>query len=66
MPELNGWYVYADFCSGRVWAVNTADESPAVLLAKTGLPITSFGELPDGELLILTFADAIYRLQRGA
>ena len=45
--------------------MNTADESPAVLLAKTGLPITSFGELPDGELLILTFADAIYRLQRG-
>ena len=65
MPELDGWYVYGDFCSGRVWAVNTADESPAVLLAKTGLPITSFGELPDGELLILTFADAIYRLQRG-
>jgi hypothetical protein len=64
MPELDGWYVYGDFCSGRIWAVNTADSSPAVLLADTGLPIASFGELPNGELLVLTFANAVYRLQR--
>ena len=62
MPELDGWYVYGDFCSGRIWAVNAADSSPAVLLADTGLPIASFGELPDGELLVLTFAHAVYRL----
>jgi glucose/arabinose dehydrogenase len=66
MPELNGWYLYGDFCSGRVWAVNTADDSPPVLLTDTGLPIASFGELPDGELLVLTFENVIYRLQRGS
>ncbi len=65
MPEVNGWYVYGDFCSGRIWAVNTADDSPPVLLAETGHPITSFGELPDGELLVLTFANAVYRLAGG-
>ncbi len=64
MPELNGWYVYGDFCSGRIWAVNTADDSPPVLLTDTGLPIASFGELPDGQLLVLTFENVIYRLQR--
>jgi glucose/arabinose dehydrogenase len=64
MPELDGWYVYGDFCSGRIWALNTSDDSPPVLLADTGLPIASFGELPDGELLVLTFENAIYRLQR--
>ena len=64
MPELDGWYVYGDFCSGRIWAVNTADSSEPVLLADTGLPIASFGELPDGELLVLTFDNAIYRLAR--
>ena len=64
MPELDGWYVYGDFCSGRIWAVNTADDSNPVLLAETGLPIASFGELPDGELLVLTFANAVYRLAR--
>ncbi len=64
MPELDGWYVYGDFCSGLIWAVNTADDSSPVLLAETGLPIASFGELPDGELLVLTFANAVYRLAR--
>lgn len=64
MPELDGWYVYGDFCSGRIWAVNTADDSPPVLLAETGLPIASFGELSDGELLALTFENAVFRLQR--
>ena len=64
MPELTGWYVYGDFCSGNVWAVNTADDSDAVLLAATGQPIASFGELPSGELLAVTFANAIFRLER--
>ena len=63
MPELNGWYVYGDFCSGRIWAANTAGDSLPVLLVETGQPIASFGELPDAELVALTFADAIYRLQ---
>jgi len=64
MPELNGWYVYGDFCSGKIWAVNTAGSAAPVLLADTGKPIASFGELPDGELLVLTFANAVYKLAR--
>ncbi len=64
MPELNGWYVYGDYCSGKVWAVDTADDSWPILLVDTGLPIASFGKLPDGELLALTFENAAYRLQR--
>ncbi len=64
MPELVGWYVYGDFCSGNIWAVNTADGSAPVLLAQTGLPISSFGQLPSGELLALTFNNAIFRLER--
>jgi hypothetical protein len=64
MPELNGWYVYGDYCSGRVWAANTSDDSAPVLLADSGLSIASFGELPDGELLALTFENAIFRLER--
>ncbi len=65
MPELDGWFVYGDFCNGRIWAVNTADDSsPPVLLTETGHAISSFGELPDGELVVLTFDRAVYRLER--
>jgi glucose/arabinose dehydrogenase len=64
MAELYGWYVYGDFCSGRIWAANTADNSDPVLLADTGLPVASFGQLAGGELVALAFDKAIYRLQR--
>ena len=64
MPELNGWYVYGDYCRGTIWAVNTADDSPPVLLAESDRLITTFGELPDGELLALTLGGQIFRLQR--
>ena len=64
LPELDGWYVYGDFCSGKIWAANTADESEPVLLAETGLPIASFAELPDGEIVALTFGNEIALLER--
>ena len=67
LPELRGWYVYGDFCTGKVWAANTAGESDPVLLLDSGLMISSFGELPDGELLILSYenaGDGIYALER--
>jgi hypothetical protein len=64
MPELNGYYIYADFYDGRIWAVNTLDSSAAILLVDTPYNISSFAELPDGDLLVLTFNNAIYRLRR--
>jgi len=63
MPELYGWYVFADYCSGRIWAVNSAVPSGAeVQLFDSPYSIASFAERPDGELLVLTFENAIYRL----
>ncbi len=62
MPELYGWYIYGDYCSGRIWAANAGDDSSPVLLADTSVAISSFAELPNGELLVLTFNNAIYRL----
>jgi glucose/arabinose dehydrogenase len=62
LPEIYGWFVYADYCSGRIWAVNPADSSSPVQLVDTNFSIVSFAERPDGELLVLTFSNAIYRL----
>ncbi len=64
MPELYGWYVYGDFYTGRIWAVNTLDNSAAVLLTDEQVLIASFAELPDGELLIVSYTDGIYQLAR--
>jgi glucose/arabinose dehydrogenase len=61
MPELDGWYIYADAYSGRFWAVNTVDTNAPVQLLDTIEFIYSFAELADGELLVLTLS-GIYRL----
>jgi glucose/arabinose dehydrogenase len=65
MPETRGWYVYGDFCSGNIWAVNTGDSaSRPVRMATSGLPITSFMQGKDGELYLVTFANAVYKIVR--
>ena len=65
MPELRGWYVYGDFCSGRVWAVDARSDSGAVIpLADTNLPIASFAQDNAGELYLVTFANQVAKLVR--
>jgi uncharacterized repeat protein (TIGR03806 family) len=50
IPELAGHYVYADFSSGRIWAL--FEEGPRLLL-ESGLAISAFAEDHDGELLVM-------------
>jgi glucose/arabinose dehydrogenase len=67
MPALAGNYLYADFCSGKVWgAVRGKDGAwSSRLLLDSNYMITSFGEDDEGELYI-THRDkkdgAVYRL----
>jgi glucose/arabinose dehydrogenase len=63
MPELRGWYVYGDFGSGKVWAVDASTDTGApVELMDTDVPIASFAEDPAGELYIVGFDNTIYRI----
>lgn len=49
-PSLMGKYVFADFCSGNVWALafDGVSERLATLLFKNNLQITWFGRALDG------------------
>ena len=65
LPELVGQYVFADYCSGLIWTLDAANPSAQpVLIIDSEHHISSFAELPDGELLVLTFSNAIFRLGR--
>jgi glucose/arabinose dehydrogenase len=57
IPSLYGWYLFADFCGGWVRAVPSDDPTrePVELVTDAG-NIVSFGELEDGELMVLTSA----------
>lgn len=63
-PDLEGLYLFADWCSGLVWGLRPVeDEFVAVLLADVAAPIVSFAEGNDGELLVLDFAGRILRVR---
>jgi glucose/arabinose dehydrogenase len=63
VPELRGRYLYADFCTGHVWAL-PADGKPQ----RHGKPVasvpgpSSFGEDHAGELYITSFDGGLYKL----
>ena len=67
IPTLRGYYVYADFSSGRIWALawNGAGlcAAPIDLSAQFTVDgsITSFGEDSAGELYVLT-TRGVYRI----
>ncbi len=65
VPELYGTYVYGDFCSGRIWGLRQEGSGwTSAELLQSGLSISSFGEGDDGELYVVDYGGAIYRIQR--
>lgn len=65
LPYLYGAYIYGDFCSGRIWALQHDGQRVLgnVMLADTSLQISSFGEDAAGELYILSFDGRIYQMK---
>jgi hypothetical protein len=57
VPALVGQYLYADYCSGRIWAAQGAGADPWVSteLGATGYAITTFGEDEAGELYFANY-----------
>lgn len=64
IPDLNGYYIYGDFISGRIWALDKVSEASVdnKLLLETGLNIASFGTDQSNELYICSFDGNIYKL----
>ena len=51
IPALAGWYVYGDYCSGTLWALDAVGGRNVVLAEGVG-PITSVRPGPDAELYV--------------
>jgi len=61
IPSLSGKYIYGDFVSGRIWALDTADNTNE-LVFESRLSIASFGTDNDNELYVCAFDGTIYKL----
>lgn len=69
VPELVGKYIYADYVSGLLWALEY-DEAAGKVVANyslTGdkLPVMSFGEDEKGEVYFTTPFGSLYRFRTG-
>lgn len=64
LPDLNGVYLFGDYCTGLVWSLYQTEAQTWVrdLFANTSFNISSFGEDQAGELYLLDHSGAIYQL----
>jgi hypothetical protein len=58
IPDLQGFYLFGDFVTGRIWAVAADSEQGVdpVELIDSSLQIASFAESNDGEVYVLDFS----------
>jgi glucose/arabinose dehydrogenase len=70
-PELEGHYLYADYVSGKIWALRYDSTKKRVVanhpIKDRNLPIMSWGEDQNGEAYLMTYSNigqGIYRLVR--
>jgi glucose/arabinose dehydrogenase len=66
LTELNGFYIYGDYMSGRIWALNTYDINNPVNkeLVNINFHITSFGTDEANELYICADNGKIYKFMK--
>jgi quinoprotein glucose dehydrogenase len=68
-PSLDGYYLYGDYVSGRLWALKYDRDKKQVLenrpIAWNQLPVFTFGQTDDGEVLFSTMMGGgiIYRFE---
>jgi glucose/arabinose dehydrogenase len=64
-PFLAAKYVYGDLCSGKIWAATLSGSTwTAVELIDSPHFISSFGEDEDGELYLVHYFGAVYKLEQ--
>ena len=64
IPDLEGYYVFGDFGSGRIFAVaaNSVIGTTPIELANTGHSISAFGQGVDGELYVVDYSGSIHQI----
>ena len=63
-PFLDGAYVFADYCSGNLFAIDAGADEPATptIVGTGGNGVAAFGQDADGELYTLALDGAISRV----
>ena len=64
IPALDGRYVFADFISGRIWAIDSAAQNlvASELLIDSTFNIASFGQSSAGELFVVNYGGTLHEI----
>lgn len=64
LPVLEGLYLFGDYVSGTIWtlAEKLSGGWERTELLQTGFPISSFGEDEDGEIYVVNFEGALFKI----
>lgn len=67
IPELQGMYLFADYCTSRVWGLASTESQGLLGRFETGLALgefgaTSFGQGADGEVYVLDLLGTVHRI----
>ncbi|MCB9396102.1 MAG: PQQ-dependent sugar dehydrogenase [Acidimicrobiaceae bacterium] len=66
IPELAGWYVYGDYCSGELWGLEIVDRGLGRVLPLAQQPeVVAVRVGPDGELWVVSIGGQIARIVPG-
>ena len=61
--RLQGQYLYADFCSGRIWKIPSRGGRPTLTnMSFKASSISSFGQGSNGELYVVSLGGTIYKI----
>ena len=71
IPELQGYFIFADFCIGEIYGVKQLDPQPAqadrpawqsALLASAAVPISGIGQDEEGNVYAIGYQDGVLYL----
>lgn len=64
VPDMQGVYVYGDYCTGNIWAAyrDLNGEWQSDFFRSSGLQISSFGEDANGELYVVHYGGELYKM----
>jgi glucose/arabinose dehydrogenase len=63
IPSLKGYYVYGDYCSGRIWRRRASGGRPVEMaISRKVANISSFGQGAAGGLYVISLNGSIYRI----
>ena len=63
-PDMQGLFIYADFCSGQIWGLKRPDQDlqngwQDTLLLTASVPLSSIGEDEEGNVYVTGYQDGV-------